>query len=464
MTQATPFVNLHLGLGAFHRAHQALYMQFLHDQGDTSWELAGGNIRPDMTELIEALKSQGGQYMLETVTPQGEREYKQISSIKRVISWDAELSGLIAVAVEPTTRIISFTVTEAGYYLDTSDKLDQSYPDLVSDISGETCCTLYGAMARLLDARRKADAGPITLMSCDNLRSNGHRFAKGFKQFLELQGKTELLAWVEANTSTPNAMVDRITPRPTPAVAERVKAATGVDCKAALMGEKFLQWVIEDHFIAGRPAWEKVGVELVEDVMPYEEAKIRILNASHSCIAWAGTLAGFNYIHEGTLDEEIRQFAYDYVTQNVIPCLTPCPLPLENYRDVVLDRFSNPNIQDTNARVAMDGYSKLPGFILPTIRESLHKGLALDAVAMLPAFYLSFMLREQRGQIPYKYEDQLMDPQSMQRIVSAEDPVAAFVAEPLLFNDLAGNVAVTEAMRAAFLRSEAFTEARGVLQ
>lgn len=464
MDKTTPRVILHLGLGSFHRAHQAVYMQALHDIGDTSWELAGGNIRADMSELIAALQSQGGQYMLETVNSKGERHYKQISSIKRVISWDAELSGLTAVAVEPSTRIISFTVTEAGYYLDSHDRLDQSYADLVSDLKGETCYTLYGALVRLLDARRLAEAGPVTLMSCDNLRSNGDRFATGFEQFLKLQDRTELLAWVKANTHAPNAMVDRITPRPTPAVAERVKAATGIDCKAALMGEEFIQWVIEDHFIAGRPAWEKVGVELVEDVMPFEEAKIRILNATHSCIAWAGSLAGLSFIHEGTLDKEIYQFAYDYVTANVIPCLTPCPLPLENYRDVVLDRFANPNIQDTNSRVAMDGYSKLPGFILPTIRESLEKGLSLDAVAMLPAFYLSFMIREQKGLIPFSYEDQLMDNTSIERIVNSDDPVAAFVSEPLLFNDLVGNAQIVQAMRTAFIRSEEFTESRGAFQ
>jgi len=462
MTQV--LTQLHLGLGSFHRAHQALYMQFLHDIGDTSWEIAGGNIRADMSELIDALESQAGQYMLETVNSKGDRKYKQISAIKRIVKWDKALAGLTAVAVEPNTRIISFTVTEAGYYLDTSDRLDQSYADLVTDLKGETCCTLYGALARILDARRVANAGPVTLMNCDNLRSNGDRFAKGFKQFLELRGQAELLAWVEANTCSPNAMVDRITPRPTAAVAQRVKAATGIDCKAALMGEAFIQWVIEDHFIAGRPAWEKVGVELVEDVMPFEEAKIRILNATHSCIAWAGSLAGLSYIHEGTLDEEICQFAHDYVTQNVIPCLTPCPLPLDSYRDVVLDRFANPNIQDTNSRVAMDGYSKLPGFILPTIKESLEKGLALDAVAMLPAFYLSFMLREQQGLIPFPYEDQLMNNASIKRIVNSDDPVAAFVGEPLLFNDLAGNDQIVSAMRAAFVRSEAFTKSRGAFK
>jgi D-arabinitol 4-dehydrogenase len=188
-----------------------------------------------------------------------------------------------------------------------------------------------------------------------------------------------LREWVERNTANPNAMVDRITPRPTAAVRERVAAATGVDDPAALMGESFIQWVIEDNFIAGRPEWEQVGVEMVASVQAYEEAKIRLLNASHSCIAWAGTLVGLTYIHEGTQDAQIRRFAFDYVTDDVIPVLDtpehPSPINLPQYRDVVLDRFANPAIADTNQRVAMDGFSTIPGFIAPTIRERLARGL-----------------------------------------------------------------------------------------
>lgn len=458
MSQA--LTQLHLGLGSFHRAHQAVYMQQLHDLGDTSWELAGGNIRADGEELIQALIEQKGRYTLETVTPQGSRNYKEIGAIKRVVAWDADLSGLTEIAVEPNTRIISFTVTEAGYYLDALDQLDQSYPDLVSDLKGDTCCTLYGALSRLLDARRSANAGPVTLMNCDNLRSNGDRFAKGFKQFLELQGKSELLTWVAANTSAPNAMVDRITPRPTLAVAERVTAATGVEDRAALSAEAFIQWVIEDHFIAGRPAWEKVGVELVEDVLPYEEAKIRLLNATHSCIAWAGTLAGYSYIHEGTQDSEVRQLAYDYVTQDVLPCLQPCPLDLEQYRDVVLDRFSNPNILDTNARVAMDGFSKVPGFILPTIRDRLQRNESIDSVAVLPAHFLEFLRQERMGAVPYRYEDQLMEPGTSEAILDANDPVKALCCQRLLFNDLAGDPLLIEAVRRAYASVQAFAQSR----
>jgi len=451
---------LHLGLGSFHRAHQALYLQWLHEQGDCQWQLAGGNLRPDGETLIKALQQQNGRYTLETVTPKGERAYQVIESIKQVVNWDKNLSGLISIGGNTTTKIISFTVTEAGYYLDAQDQLDHSYADLVSDIKGETCCTIYGGLSRILRARMDNQAGAVTLMNCDNLRHNGRRFMKGFLQFLAHSQQQDLATWVKANTTAPNAMVDRITPRPTAAVAERVLEATGMQDNAALMAESFIQWVIEDNFIAGRPHWEKVDAEMVSDVTPYEEAKIRLLNATHSCIAWAGTLAGFSFIHEGTLDPEIRQFAYDYVTDDVIPVLTPCPLDLAEYRDVVLDRFANPDILDTNGRVAMDGYSKLPGFILPTIRQRLERGESIAAVSMLPAFFLEFLLRVNKGQIPYPYEDQLADPNSVKTICEAADPVVAFCAERLLFNDLAGNKELIDAMQTAFAKVQKFCEHR----
>jgi D-arabinitol 4-dehydrogenase len=236
-------------------------------------------------------------------------------------------------------------------------------------------------------------------------------------------------------------------------VRERVLAATGVDDPAALMGESFIQWVIEDRFIAGRPAWEAVGVEMVQSVDAYEEAKIRLLNATHSCIAWAGTLVGYLYIHEGTHDPVIRKMAFDYVTDDTIPVLDtpehPCPIHLPTYRDVVLDRFGNPAIRDTNQRVAMDGFSKIPGFIAPTIRERLARGATIDSVAMLPALFLAYLQRWHRGQIPYTYQDQAMDPAAAHAICDAADPVAAFCADRPLWGDLAGDARLVAAIRGA---------------
>jgi D-arabinitol 4-dehydrogenase len=458
-------VILHLGLGSFHRAHQAVYLHAFQQTGDTSWSLAGGNTRPDMAELIAALQAQGGAYTLETISPAGEHHYERITAISHVIPFTPDLAGLVQQGASPDTKIISFTVTEAGYYLDANNHLDlDTFADLRADLdaarAGRAGSTIYGALTAILRARRAAHAGPVTLLNCDNLRHNGERSRAGLLQFIELVGDTELLAWVQAHTSSPNAMVDRITPRPTPDVRERVKAATGVDDPAALMGESFIQWVIEDHFVAGRPAWEQVGVQMVDSVDAFEEAKIRLLNATHSCIAWAGTLLGLQYIHEGTRHPAIRQMAFDYVTHDVMPVLDtpehPCPLDLAAYRDVVLDRFGNEAIRDTNQRVVMDGFSKIPGFIVPTIRERLARHESISSVAMLPALFLAFLQRWHQGALSYAYEDQAMDAAAAHAICAAADPVAAFAADRLLFGELAGQPDLLEALRQASARVQDF--------
>lgn len=452
---------LHLGLGSFHRAHQAVYVHQLRHLGDLSWGITAGNLRPDMPDTIAALQAQGGAYTLETVTPQGEKTYTRVTSIQRVIPYQDDLAPLVAVGADAATRIISFTVTEAGYYLDANNQLDwASFADLRADLdavrAGQTGHTLYGALVTLLRARMQAGSGAVTLMNCDNLRHNGERSRSGLLQFIEALGDSALLQWVQLHTTSPNAMVDRITPRPTPDVAVRVKAATGQDDPAALMAESFIQWVIEDRFIAGRPAWERVGVEMVDSVDAYEEAKIRLLNATHSCIAWAGTLVGYPYIHEGTHDAVIRRMAYDYVTDDVIPVLdtpeNPCPLNLLQYRDVVLDRFGNPAICDTNQRVAMDGFSKVPGFIAPTIRERLARGESIDSVAMLPALFLAYLQRWHVGQIPYTYQDQAMQPEVAHAMCDAPDPVAAFCADTTLWGELAADARLVDAVRRAHER------------
>jgi D-arabinitol 4-dehydrogenase len=455
---SNPFVMLHLGVGSFHRAHQALYMHQLQASGDMSWQLTGGNIRADMAETISALAAQGGEYTLETITPSGVHDYTRVTAIGQVIPYEPTLATLIAVAANPATRIISFTVTEAGYYLDANNVLDTSITDLSVDLElarrHTPGSTIYGALTAILRQRMLFNAGKVTLLNCDNLRHNGDRSRSGLLQFITLVGDAELLAWVEKNTTNPNAMVDRITPRPTADVAQRVLQATGWADAVPVMGESFIQWVIEDNFCAGRPAWEKVGVEMVVSVAPYEEAKIRLLNAAHSCIAWAGTLVGYQYIHEGTHDAAIRKFAFDYATNDVIPVLSspknPSPIDLVAYRNVVLDRFGNPAIRDTNQRVAMDGYSKIPGFIAPTIRERLALGESIASVAILPALFLAYLLRWHKGQITYVYQDQAMNADAAHAMCDAADPIAAFCADAVLWGDLTNDSRLVAAMRKAF--------------
>lgn len=455
---------LHLGLGAFHRAHQAVYMQRLLDSGDRTWRLIGGNLRADMAATLTSLAAQNGCYTLETVSPTGQRNYEKIHAIDQIVPFDPELRALVEVGSDPATRIISFTVTEAGYYLNAQHRLDSaSHTDVRSDLRGQTCCTIYGALRAILEKRRSRGAGPVTLLNCDNLRSNGERVHAGLMDFLVQRGETELTSWVAANTSFPNAMVDRITPRTTTEVAQRVKAATGWDDQVPVMAESFIQWVIEDDFCNGRPAWERVGVEMVDSVLPYEEAKIRILNASHSCIAWAATLLNLQYIHEGVAVPEIRQMAFDYVTQAVIPCLdkpeSPCPVDLMAYRDVVLARFSNPSLLDTNQRVAMDGYSKMAGFLWPTFQELLSHKASIDAVTKLAALFYEFLRRWHQGSLPYIYQDQVMDAAKAHAMLEAADPLQAFANDAALWGPLAGNSTLLAALRRQHIEVQSFVSA-----
>ncbi len=461
MTNSTPAAGggstiLHIGLGSFHRAHQAVYLDTLRKTGDTSWSFVGGNIRNDMHETMAALIAQQGEYTLETVSPAGKRAYQRISAIREVIPFDPTLARLIEVGAAATTRIISFTVTEAGYYLDHRNLLDDSHADLREDLDTGSNRTIYGALTAILRERVRQGGAPVTLLNCDNLRSNGTKLRAGLLDFLERRGELELRGWVEGNTSCPCNMVDRITPRPSPDVAERVLVATEWQDRAPVMAESFIQWVIEDDFIAGRPAWEQVGVEMVKSVHAHEEAKIRILNATHSCVAWAGTLKGLSFIHEGMTVPEIRRMAFDFVTDDVIPCLDtpehPSPIDLAAYRDVVLDRFGNPHVCDTNQRVAMDGFSKIPGFIRPTLRECLQRGAPAAATAMLPALFFEVLGRWHRGELPYRYHDGVMDEAAVHAFFSAPDPLLAFCSDPLLWGPLAADAALIAAVRDAHAR------------
>nr|PIN53536.1 D-arabinitol 4-dehydrogenase [Serratia marcescens] len=426
---------MHIGAGSFHRAHQAWYLHRLMQQGDDSWSIALGNIRDDANDLLGALASQKGEYVLETVSPEGERQYETIKSIRNVLAWDEKISALLAQGADAKTRVIAFTVTESGYYLTPEHELDSQQADIKTDLQGGIR-TLYGALTRILKQRIANNGGPVTLLSCDNLRHNGERFRHGFLSFLQAKGEQGLHDWVQQYTTSPNTMVDRITPRPTPDVAERVLTVTGIKDAVPVMGESFIQWVIEDNFINGRPALENVGVELVESVLPWEEAKIRILNATHSCIAWAGTLIGLGYIDESTRQSAIRQMAWEYVSRDVIPSLTPSPLDLAQYRDVVLARFGNPYIKDTNQRVAADGLSKIPGMVTPTLIQCYRRGVSPSATAVLPGLFFLFLRRWVNGTLPYAYQDGVMQPDAVRAVFNAEDPLAAWAADEALFAEL----------------------------
>lgn len=404
-------VIVHLGLGAFHRAHQAAYLQDLINLGDHSWRLVAGNIVPGPAPA-------SGPYTLELVAPDGHRELRRIEAIDAVLA----LPGLIAIAADPATAIVSFTVTEAGYAPDGA---------------------LYRVLAEILALRRSNSAGPLTLLCCDNLRHNGNSTRRGLLRHLERRGDSGLLAWTRANVSLPNAMVDRITPRPAPG-------------QVHLTAEAYRQWVIEDRFLAGRPDWTRVGVQMVESVQGFEEAKIRMLNAGHSCIAWAGALRGLRFIHEAVRDEQILGLAHDFLSNEVMPVLAvraaAIGLNLPAYRDTVLARFSNTALADTVERVASDSFAKLPGFIVPTLAERLAQGANIASAAVPPALFLAMLRRWHAGDLPFEYRDAAMEPAQARSICDAADPVAAFCADGQLWGSLAGDARLLEAVRLAARR------------
>jgi len=454
-SQATSTI-LHLGLGSFHRAHQAAYFQALADLGDRDWRLASGNIRGDMEGVEKALIGQGGRYVLETVSPQGRRAYETLDVLRRVLPFSPDLAAHVAVGADPSCRIISMTVTEAGYFLMPDMTLMEEAPDLAADVGTGSHSTLYGALSLILTARMRADAGPVTLLCCDNLRANGERLNAGLTAFLTARGERDLSAWCASNVTTPNTMVDRITPRPPPDLRARVRQAAGWADACPVMAEEFSQWVIEDRFAAGRPALERVGAQFVRDVAPYEEAKIRILNASHSAIAWAGTLRGYAYIHQGAADPAVAAIARTFIDTAAIPCLSPSPIDLAAYGKATLARFANPFIADTNERVAADSWAKLTGFIAPVLGDCLARGIDLEGAAALPALFLLFMQRWASGDLPFDYRDQAFDAGAMRAILADENPIAAFCAERRLWGGLAGDARLEAAFRGAYIRAKAW--------
>ncbi len=439
-------------------------MQRLRNSGERRWRLVGGNIRDDAEPAIQALAAAGCRYTLETISPAGEHRYERIEAIDQVIPWSADLGNLIAVGARADTRIISFTVTEAGYYLGAAG-LDGDAPDIVRDLAharaGRPGSTIYGALFAILKARSERGSGAITLLSCDNLRHNGERFRVGLLRFLELVGDAALTAWTGANAMCPNSMVDRITPRPDQSVRERVKLATGRDDPCALMSESFSQWVIEKNFAASRPEWEHFGVQMVDSVAPYEEAKIRILNGSHSCLAWAGALTGRSFIHEAVQDPRLHRFAMSYVA-DVIPCLIargrPTTLDLPAYRDQVLLRFSNVHLRDSVQRVAQDSFAKFIGFIAPTVLERLNAGAHLDGVSIMPALLLRFLERWQRGELPFTHVDRSLDAAAAHAICTAPDPIAALCHNAALFGAAGAQPALIGAVRDAVARVDSLLQ------
>lgn len=443
-------VWLHLGASAFFRAHQAYYFNLLSPK---NWEMQLCNIHNSPTQkILKSLQDQNGEYHLEIISPDGEMTYTTINAIKKVILWDQGLHSIIEAGAQEHTKIISFTVTESGYFLTDDGRLDLSHPSIQNDLQkkGEIN-TLYGVVTQILLKRMQTHNQPITLLCCDNLRNNGDSFFQGLLDFINASEYTSLLDWIKTHTTAPNSMVDRITPKLDNTLFQRLEQQNIKD-QTPLSCEKFTRWVVQDHFIAGRPALDQVGVEFVDNVTPFEETKIRILNASHSGLAWAGALLNKTYINE-TLQPNVVSIIKNYAQNDISIALKQHDIHVNTLKEceIVLNRFKNPYIKDTVARISSDSIAKLHGFIVPTLKDCLAKNIVPYDGLKLAGLYFLFLKKYFDNQLNFEYEDRALAHTNLKAIFLALDPIDAFTSHHDLFGNLIDYPAFKIELRKAIL-------------
>lgn len=378
---------LHIGVGNFHRAHQAIYLDRLFNLGtDLDWAIVGAGVRPADDQARRRLAAQDWLTTVIELEPTGLTARVTGAMIDFVPNDPHALAAAIA---RPDIRILSLTVTEGGYFIDAATGgVDLDHPDIRHDIANpDNPRALFGIITAGLAERHRLGHGGLTIMSCDNIQGNGAITRQ--VTMTHAAGRTDGLAnWIAGNVSFPNGMVDCITPATGERERDLVRTQFGIADDIPVVCEPFRQWVLEDHFTAGRPALERVGVEFVSDVAPFEAMKLRILNGGHAAIAYAGALLGHTYAHEAMQNGLIRDFLTRLERQEIIPTVRSIPgVDFDLYLETIIERFGNPRVGDTIARLATDGSNRQPKFILPTIADRLENGLPVDGLALEVALW-----------------------------------------------------------------------------
>lgn len=389
---------LHFGVGGFHRAHQAFYTDALMNQGKAlDWGICGAGVRTEDRKARDDLAAQDYLFTLYELGDTPDTEVRVIGAMTDMLLAHDSPQALIAKMAEPSIRIVSLTITEGGYCIDDSTGQFMAHlPPVQHDLANPAApTTVFGFICAALQRRREAGSGPFTVMSCDNLPHNGQVARKALLAFARLAGDAYgqgLAEWIEQQVSFPNAMVDRITPMTSPAHRQQLLEKHGVDDTWPVVCEPFVQWVLEDDFCAGRPAWEDVGVQFTADVTPYEDMKIKLLNGSHLALTYLGTLKGYRFVHETMNDPLIVEYIATYMDRDVTPQLAPVPgIDLTAYKAKLIERFSNQAIADQLERVCSDGSSKFPKFTVPTLNQLVHSAGELDRGALVVAAWALYL-------------------------------------------------------------------------
>jgi len=377
---------VHIGLGNFHRAHQAWYLHRLMQQGLAhDWAILGAGVKPYDREMRAKLSAQDYLTTLIELDSKG-NSVEVVGSMIGYVPVEEGNAPLIAQLADAAIRIVSLTVTEGGYYIDpTSGAFDTYHPDIQHDATHPARPrTAFGAIIAALKLRRGRGVRPLTCQSCDNLQGNGQTLRRTVVSLARLSD-VDLADWIDDKCTFPNSMVDCIVPATGPKERELARAF-GIDDAVPVTHENFRQWVIEDDFCAGRPDWDQAGATFSDNVHGYESQKIRILNAGHQVIASAAEVLGIETISATMEHRAIHALFRKVALEEIVPHVTPVPgMTPKQYVDLVDRRFSNPAIVDTIRRVAFDGSSRHPGFVLATVRDALKAGAPLEGLALVEA-------------------------------------------------------------------------------
>jgi len=399
------------------------------------------------------LAAQDGLYTLVVKHSDGTYEARVIGSIIEYLFAPDDPEAAIEKMADASTRIVSLTVTEGGYNIDhVTGEFVASNPDVAHDLEpGATPRTTFGLITEALRRRRDRGVGPFTIMSCDNLQGNGHLSERVFTTFARLRDP-ELGEWVEREVRFPNSMVDRITPVTTDADRAEVRERFGIDDRWPVVCEPFTQWALEDAFSAGRPPYEDAGVQVVDDVGPYELMKLRLLNASHQGLCYFAYLMGYRLVHEAAQDPLLRAFLLGYMDEEATPTLAPVPgVDLGEYKRTLIERFSNPEVRDTIARLCAESSDRIPKWLLPVIREQLAAGGEIRRSAAIVASWARYAEGVDEQGEPIEVVDRLRDVLTPLARRQREDP-DAFISNREVFGDLVDDERFVTAYRSA-LRS-----------
>lgn len=444
---------VHFGVGGFHRAHQAMVVDRLLAEGKArDFAICGVGVLEQDRRMKEVMDAQGGLYTLVLKHPDGRREARVIGSILEYLFAPDDRTAVVEKMADPATKIVSLTVTEGGYnFHHVTGEFDLGNPLVQADlVPGAEPQTVFGLVVAALRLRKERGIPPFTVMSCDNIQGNGHVARKMFTAYARAQDPA-FADWMDGCVKFPNCMVDRITPVTSDDDRAEVTERLGIEDAWPVVAEPFFQWVLEDEFSEGRPPYEDADVQMVDDVEPYELMKLRLLNASHQGLCYFGYLSGYRYAHEATQDPAIATFLRAYMDLEATPTLLPVPgIDLDDYKSTLIERFSNPEVRDTLARLCAESSDRIPKWLLPVVRANLESGGEIRRSAGIVASWARYAEGVDESGDTITVVDQLADELVPLALTQrTDDDRLAFIENERLFGDLARNDRFVAAYREA---------------